>query len=34
MLDAERLMRRHRGQIQRFLSKWEGNERITEGDAA
>ena len=34
VLDGLRLMRRHRGRIQRFLSKREGNERITEGDAA
>ena len=33
VLDGLRLMRRHRS-IQRFLSKREGNERITEGDAA
>jgi hypothetical protein len=27
VLDLERLMRRHRGEIQRFLSKWLGNEQ-------
>jgi hypothetical protein len=26
VLDLERLMRRHRGEIQRFLSDWLGNE--------
>ena len=34
VLDAERLMRRHREQIQRLLSKWAGDEGKTEGDAA
>jgi hypothetical protein len=34
VLDAERLMRRHREQIRRFLSKWAGTERKTKGDAA
>jgi hypothetical protein len=34
VLDAERLMRRHREQIQRLLSKWARNEGNTEGDAA
>src|SRR5208283_282621 len=34
VLDAERLMRRHRAQIQRLLSKWAGDEGKTEGDAA
>ena len=34
ILDGLRLMRRHREQIQRFLSNREGNERITAGDAA
>ena len=30
----ERLMRRHRGEIQRFLSEWLGTEEKTEEDAA
>jgi hypothetical protein len=34
VLDAERLMRRHRGAIQRLLSEWVGDEGKTEGDAA
>jgi hypothetical protein len=34
VLDAERLMRRHREKIQRLLSKWAGDEGKTEGDAA
>jgi hypothetical protein len=34
VLDAERLMRRHRAQIQRLLSKWAKDEGNTEGDAA
>jgi hypothetical protein len=34
VLDAERLMRRHRGEIQRFLAEWLGTEEKTEGDAA
>ena len=34
VLDAERLMRRHREQIQRLLSKWARNEGNIEGDAA
>jgi hypothetical protein len=34
VLDAERLMRRHRGEIQRLLSEWVGDEGKTEGDAA
>ena len=34
VLDAERLMRRHREQIQRLLSKWARDEEKTEGDAA
>ena len=34
VLDAERLMRRHREQIQRLLSKWARDEGKTEGDAA
>jgi len=34
VLDAERLMRRHRAQIQQFLSKWERTEGKTEGDMA
>ena len=34
VLDAERLMRRHRERIQHFLSKWARNEGITKGDAA
>jgi hypothetical protein len=34
VLDAERLMRRHRTQIQRFLSRWERHEAKTEGDVA
>ena len=34
VLDAERLMRRHREQIQRLLSKWARDEGNTEGDAA
>ena len=34
VLDAERLMRRHREQIQRLLSKWARDEGKTEEDAA
>jgi hypothetical protein len=34
VLDAERLMRRHRAEIQRLLSEWVGDEGKTEGDAA
>jgi hypothetical protein len=34
VLDAERLMRRHRGEIQRLLSEWVGAEGKTAGDAA
>jgi len=34
VLNAERLMRRHRAKIQRLLSKWAGDEGKTEGDAA
>ena len=34
VLDAERLMRRHREQIQRLLSKWARNEGNTEEHAA
>jgi DDE superfamily endonuclease len=34
VLDAERLMRRHRAEIQRLLSEWLGTEEKTEGDAA
>ena len=34
VLDAERLMRRHREQIRRFLSKWARTEGILKGDAA
>ena len=34
ILDVERLLRRHREQIQRLLSKWAGDEGNTEGDAA
>jgi DDE superfamily endonuclease len=34
VLDAERLMRRHRGEIQRFLSEWLGTEENSEEDAA
>jgi DDE superfamily endonuclease len=34
VLDVERLMRRHRGEIQRGLSEWLGTEEKTEGDAA
>jgi len=34
VLDAERLMRRHREQIQRLLSKWARNEGNPEEDAA
>jgi hypothetical protein len=34
VLDAERLMRRHRGEIQRHLSEWLGSEEDSEGDAA
>ena len=34
VLDAERLMRRHRAQIQRFLSQWARDEGKTEGDVA
>jgi hypothetical protein len=34
VLDAERLMRRHREQIQRLLSKWARDGGKTEGDAA
>jgi len=34
ILDAERLMRRHRAEIQRLLSEWVGTAEKTEGDAA
>jgi hypothetical protein len=34
VLDLERLMRRHRGDIQRFLSEWLGTEEKTEEDVA
>jgi hypothetical protein len=34
VLDLERLMRRHRGEIQQFLSEWLGTEEKTEEDAA
>ena len=34
VLDAGRLMRRHRAKIQRLLSKWARNEGNTEGEAA
>jgi hypothetical protein len=34
VLDAERLMRRHREEIRRLLSEWEGDEGKTEGGAA
>ena len=34
VLDAERLMRRHRTEIQRFLWEWVGDERKTEENAA
>ncbi len=34
VLDGLRLMRKHREQIQCFLSKWEGSEGISEGEAA
>ena len=34
VLDLERLMRRHRGEIQRCLSQWLGTEEKTEEDAA
>jgi hypothetical protein len=34
VLDAERLMRRHRGEIQRGLAEWLGTEEKTEEDAA
>jgi hypothetical protein len=34
VLDAERLMRRHRGEIQRFLSEWLGTAEKTEGAVA
>jgi len=34
VLDAERLMRRHRAKIQRLLSKWAGDEGKTEEAAA
>ena len=34
VLDAERLMRRHRGEIQRGLSEWLGTEENSEGDVA
>jgi DDE superfamily endonuclease len=34
VLDAERLMRRHRAEIQRLLSEWVRDEGKTEGDAA
>jgi hypothetical protein len=34
VLDAERLMRRHRGEIQRFLSEWLGAAEKTEGAVA
>jgi hypothetical protein len=34
VLDLERLMRRHRGEIQQFLSEWLGDEEKTEEDVA
>ncbi len=34
VLDAERLLRRHRGEIQRFLSEWLGTAEKTEGAVA
>ena len=34
VLDAERLMRRHRAEIRRGLSEWLGTEENSEGDAA
>jgi len=34
VLDLERLMRRHRGEIQRFLSEWLGTEEKTEEEVA
>ena len=34
VLDAERLMRRHRVQIQHLLSKWARDEGETKGDVA
>ena len=34
MLDLERLMRRHSGEIQRFLSEWMGDEVKDQGDVA
>jgi hypothetical protein len=34
VLDAERLMRRHRAEIQRLLAEWVRDEGKTEGDAA
>jgi hypothetical protein len=34
VLDLERLMRRHRGEIQRFLSEWLGTEEKTKEDVA
>jgi hypothetical protein len=34
VLDAQRLMRRHRAEIQRLLSEWLGDEGKTEGDVA
>ncbi len=34
MLEAERLMRRHREKIQRLLPKWAGDEGKTEEAAA
>jgi hypothetical protein len=34
VLDLERLMRRHRGEIHRFLSEWLGDEEKTEEDVA
>jgi hypothetical protein len=34
VLDAERLMRRHRAEIQRLLWEWVGDQGKTEGDAA
>ena len=34
VLDLERLMRRHRAEIQRFLSEWLGDEQKTQEDVA
>jgi hypothetical protein len=34
VLDGQRLLRRHRERIHRFLSKWKRIERVTKGDAA